>query len=129
MIIIGHEEVEFNPFYFIKAQDDIEITPANATVIFEYTKDRVELCRYCVKNSISFALICDEPKDILLGSANGASFIVCDKVNITSAQKYADEYMFDAKILLYTTKVDELLWCAENGIDGILLEEGIEYSL
>ena len=128
MLIIGHEEVEYEPFYFIRSADEIEITPPNSTVIFEYSKENLELIKFCRKNNISIALICDEIKDVLLANANGASYIVCDKERVQMAQKFADEYMFDAKILLYSSYKDDLLWAAKNSIDGILFEDGIKYS-
>ena len=129
MIIIGHEEVSYKSFYFINSIEDIDVTPSNSTVVFEYSKERLELCKYCQKNSVSFALICDDLKDVLFASANGASFIICDKTNILKAQKYADNYMFDAKILLYSGNHEDILWCAENEIDGILFENGISYEV
>ena len=124
MLIIGHEEVEYEPFYFIRNIDDIEVTPSNSTVIFEYSKENLEMMRYCVENSVSMALICEQAKDVLLAYANGASYIVCDKDRVELAQKFADEYMFDAKILLYSSNKDDLLWAGKKSIDGILFEEG-----
>jgi len=129
MLIIGHSEIIYEPFYFINSADDIDVTPSNSTVVFEYSKDKLELCRYCQKNSVSFALICDEVKDVLLASANGASYIVCDKKNIQKAQKYADSYMFDAKVLLYTSDENDIIWCADHEIDGIVFEDGISYEV
>ena len=128
MLIIGHEEVEYKPFYFIKSTQDIAVTPPNSTVVFEYSKNNLELIKHCKDNDISFALICDELKDTLLANANEANFIICDKNIIKNAQKFADEYMFDAKILLYSGSEDELLWCANEGIDGIIFEEAINYE-
>jgi len=128
MLIIGHEEVEYNPFYFIKSTQDIAVTPSNSTVVFEYSKNNLELIKHCKENDISFALICDELKDTLLANANSANYIICDKNIIKEAQKFADEYMFDAKVLLYSSNEDELLWCANEGIDGIIFENAISYE-
>jgi len=128
MLIIGSDQVEFEPFYFIKSADDISVTPSNSTVVFEYSKNTLELIKHCRTNKVSFALICDELKDTLFANANGASFIICDKTIIKDAQKFADEYIFDAKILLYSSNEDELLWCANEGIDGIIFENAINYE-
>jgi hypothetical protein len=128
MLIIGLEEVEFKPFYFIKAIDDISVTPPNSTVVFEYSKDNLELIKHCRKSDVSFALICDELKDTLLANANDANFIICDKTIVKDTQKFADEYMFDAKVLLYSSSEDELLWCANESIDGIIFENAISYE-
>ena len=128
MLIIGHSEVEFQPFYFIKSSDDIAVTPSNSTVVFEYSKNTLELVKHCQNNSVSFALICDELKDTLLANANSASFIICDKNIAKEAQKFADEYMFDAKILLYSSDESELLQTAKDSIDGIIFENAISYE-
>ena len=127
MLIIGHEEVEFEPFYFIRSIEDISVTPPQATVIFEYSKENLEMVQYCKTNNISMALICDISRDVLFANANGAFYIICDKDSVEQAQKFADEYMFDAKILLYSSKEEDLLWCANKSIDGILFEDGIKY--
>jgi len=128
MLIIGHSDVEFEPFFFIKSIADIEVTPPNSTVVFEYSKTTLEIIRYCQNNEISFALICDELKDTLLANANRADFIICDKLIAKDAQSFANEYMFDSKILLYATKESELLECAKLGIDGIIFENAISYE-
>jgi hypothetical protein len=36
--------------------------------------------------------------------------------------------MFDAKILLYSSDKADIEWSAEQGIDGILFEEGVDYG-
>ena len=128
MIIIGHRFVKFNPFYLIKKPENIKKTPSNSVVVFEFNEENVELCEYCHKNSILFACICDSIKDVLFANALDASYLICDKVVATKAQKLADNYMFDAKILLYSSDEADLEWVGDNEIDGILLEEGINYE-
>jgi hypothetical protein len=128
MIIIGHEWIDFEPFYLIKKIDDIAATPSNSRVIFPFKEENLALCRHCSQNNLSFALICDTREDVLFAQALGADFIVCDKSVATHAQKFADGYLFDAKILLYTGAQSDMEWAAEHEIDGILFEEGINYG-
>ncbi len=128
MLIIGHKFVKSDSFYFIKKQEDIKKTPSNSTVMFEFNEQNLDLCYYCQKNSVSFAVIADRINDIVFASALDASFIICDKVISPKAQKYADEYMFDAKILFYSSDEADIEWVAENGVDGILFEEGVNYG-
>ncbi len=128
MIIIGHPWIAYKPFYFIKSREDIAKTPANSTVIFSFSEAHLDLCRYCQENGISFALICDTKEDVLLAQASACDFIVCDKAVAPAAQKFADGYLFDAKILLYSGAKEDILWAADHEIDGILLEEGIDYG-
>ncbi len=128
MIILGHDFIKSEPFYLIKKSEDIVKTPANSAVVFDFNEQNIELCEYCVKNGISFALIADRVKDILFANAIGASFIICDKALSPKAQKLADEYMFDAKVLIYGVDNADLEWAADLGIDGILFEKGIDYG-
>lgn len=128
MIIFGHRFVKTEPFYLIKKVEDIKNTPPNSTVVFDFSEKNLELIDHCNKSSIPFAVICDSIKDVLFSNALEAKFIICDKVVSPKAQKLADNYMFDAKILLYSGIEADLEWAAENEIDGILFEKGIDYG-
>jgi len=128
MIILGHDFVKCEPFYLIKNSKNIKYTPSNSTVVFEFNEQNIELCEYCHKSSILFACICDSIKDVLFANALNASYLICDKVVSVKAQKLADNYMFDAKVLLYSSDDSELEWVADNEIDGIILEKGINYE-
>lgn len=128
MLIIGHPWVAYRPFYFIKKEEDIARTPSGSTVIFSFSEDSLDLAGHCRQNAIPYALICDTRRDVLFAQALGCSYIVCDKEVVEAAQKFADGYLFDAKILLYSSVEADLEWAAEREIDGILLEEGIDYG-
>ncbi len=129
MIIIGSKFVAFEAFYKIKDFEDVKDTPSNATVIFDFSTDKHTLCDELRKNGVLFATIVSKEEDILYANALGSSYIVCDKELSVIAQKWADEYLFDAKILLFSGSVDDrddLLFCATNSIDGILFSEGVK---
>ncbi len=126
MIILGHDYIKSKPFYTIKNSEDIEKTPPNSTVVFNFTEENLELCEFCKKNSVNFAVIVDEVRDILFANSLEVSYIICTKELALRAQKFADEYMFDAKILLYGTDESFLEWGADFGIDGIIFENGIK---
>jgi hypothetical protein len=128
MLILGHKYIKSVPFYFIKQEEDIKKTPSNSTVMFEFSEKNLDLCYYCQKNGISFALIVEKVNDILFASRLDAAYIISDKTLVCKAQKYADEYMFDAKILLYSSDDEDLEWSADLGIDGVLFEKGIDYG-
>jgi hypothetical protein len=128
MIIIGHPWIDYKPFYFIKKADDIAQTPSRSCVIFPFSEENLPLAKQCHRNDVPFALICDSKRDILFAQALGCSYIVCDKTVAEAAQKFADGYLFDAKILLYSSVESDLEWAGEREIDGILFEEGIDYG-
>ena len=128
MLIIGHKEVDFLPFYLITEKEHIKKISSNSVVAFEYAKKNKDIINFCKENETTFALICNTIKDVILASANDASYLICDKAIVKEAQNFADEYMWDAKVLLYSNNEEDLLWCARNSIDGIIFEEGISYD-
>ncbi len=128
MIIIGHAWIDYDPFYLIKKFEDIALTPSNSTVIFQFNESNVSLCKHCTSNGVSYALICDSKRDVLFAQALETNFIVCDKEVVKEAQKFADGYLFDAKVLLYSGSQADIEWAGDAEIDGILFEEGIHYG-
>ncbi len=128
MIIIGHPWIDYTPFYFIKKSEDIAQTPSGSTLIFAFGEEHLPLAKQCRDNDLPYALICDTARDVLFAQALGCSYIVCDKSIAEAAQKFADGYLFDAKILLYSSVESDLEWAGEREIDGILFEEGIDYG-
>lgn len=128
MILIGHPWIAYEPFYFIKSIAQIDETPPNSTVVFAFSEEALPLAEQCRKNGVRFAVIADTYKEVIFANALGASFIVTDKSLAKKAQIFANEYLCDAKILLYSNDEREMEWAAEAGIDGILFEEGIDYG-
>lgn len=128
MIIIGHDFVPSEVLYLIKKEDDIAQTPSNSTVVFEFSEANVPLCHYCRDNGVNFALIVDVERDAIFGNALGAAYLICDKVVSAKVQKLANEYMYDAKVLLYSSTEADMDFAAESGIDGIIFEKGIDYG-
>ncbi|MCH9814235.1 MAG: hypothetical protein K0U47_09890 [Epsilonproteobacteria bacterium] len=128
MIILGHNYIKSEPFYFIKKIEDIDNTPSNSLVLFEFVEENLTLCTHCKENGIAFALIADSVKASLFANALEADYLLCDKALAPKVQKLADEYMFDAKVLLYSGEEADLEWASELGIDGIIFEKGIDYG-
>ncbi len=126
MILIGHPYIPFKPFEKIEKKEDIASTASHAVVAFDFREDTVSLCHYAKENEVDFAVFVKEKRDVILGSALGAAYIICDKALVKIAQTFADDYLFDAKILLYTSEEKDIEYVAEKSIDGILFKEGIK---
>jgi hypothetical protein len=122
MILIGHADVAFSPLYSIQHTQDIARTPSNSTVFFAYD---ASLAQFCHANKVSFAIYAKQTKELVLSQNLGASFIVVDKALSLNAQKIAEHYLFDAKILLLSADDTDIEWAALNGIDGILFQSAI----
>jgi len=125
MIFIGHVDVAFSPLYAIQHAQDIAQTPSNSTVFFAYD---ALLAQFCHANKVSFAIHAKQTKELVLSQNLGASFIVVDKALSLNAQKIAEHYLFDAKILVLSVDDTDIEWAALNGIDGILFQSAIVTS-
>ena len=125
MILIGHPYIDFKPFEKIEKKEDIANTSSGAVVVFDFQADTVSLCQYAKNNDVLFALFVREESDVVLASALGAAYIICDKSLVKTAQTFADDYLFDAKILLESDSEEDIVYAAKNSIDGIIFKKGI----
>ncbi|MDR2790565.1 MAG: hypothetical protein LBB59_06285 [Campylobacteraceae bacterium] len=125
MIIIGHELIDFKPFCKIKNIDKTANISSDLAVIFAF-KNGQNLIKFCQKNGINFAVETEIAKEALLANAAGASYIsVSGKKAAKKIQDLAENYLFDAKILLKINNENEIEKAAKLGIDGVLLPEGV----
>ena len=122
MILIGHTDIPSQLFYRIKTPEHIVSTPSNSVVLFDYA---LFLCQHCKENHIQMAIHVKHIKELILAHAHGASFLVVDKALAIHAQKIADDYLFDSKILLLAHDDEAIEFAALNGIDGLLFERAI----
>lgn len=123
MILIGHDLIAHKPFYAIETIEQIAQTPSNASLVFHF---EAKLSAYCQKNELVFALHVKNIQELILGNALGASYFIVDKSLAINAQKVADDYLFDGKVLLLASDENEIEFVAFNAIDGIIFEKGIQ---
>ncbi len=117
MILLGDANIVYETLSSIKSSQDIISTQANSTLIFEYN---IDLIKYCHKNALGFAVIVKDIKEVIYTSQFDVKYIFCDKGIVNSVQKIAENYMFDAKILVIIDNSDEIVWVAQNEIDGAI---------
>lgn len=122
MLLIGHELIPNEPFYRVVSIEEIAKTPSQAVVLFDFEPT---LAIYCVAQNVSFALQVRHIKELVLANALGASYFIVDKSLALHAQKIADDYLFDGKVLLLSNDDNEIEFAASHAIDGILFEAGI----
>ncbi len=119
MEIFGHNFIENSKFFFINKIEDIKKTAPNSLLLSNFNK---EIIKYCQAQNLLFGIKVTSIKELILASASNASYLLVDKNFAKVAQSIADEYMFDAKILLLSQDENDIEFCAKNGIDGILFE-------
>jgi len=122
MLLIGHELIPNEPFYRVVSVEEIAKTPSKAVVLFDFEPT---LAAYCVVQNVSFALHVKHIKELVLANALGATYFVVDKSLALHAQKIADDYLFDGKVLLLSNDDNEIEFAASHAIDGILFEAGM----
>jgi len=120
MEIFGHDFIENRQFYFISKIEDIKKTSPNSVILCDFNK---EIITYCKNQDILFGVKVRNIKELILSSASNASYLLTNREFAKEAQNIANEYMFDAKILLISKDENDIEFCAKNGIDGILFDE------
>ncbi len=117
MIIIGDKLIPYEDIFKVNDIQEISNTKANSTLLFSYD---IDLIKYCHKNSIPFFVKVKDIKELIYASQFNTKYIICDKTFVKDAQKIAENYMFDSKILTIINSDDEIVWCAQNEIDGVI---------
>lgn len=123
MLIIGYPSIPYTSFYQIKSIAQIAQTPSNGLLLFDFD---IKLCTYANTQNLSFALHVKNIKELVLANALGAKYFIVDKSLAINAQKVADDYLFDGKIMLSSTDESDIEFVALNAIDGIIFEESIK---
>ena len=117
MEIFGHDFIKNREFCTVKTINEIKNTTPNSIILSDFDK---EIISYCNNQNINFGVKVDNIKELILASASNASYLLVSKEFAKQAQEIANEYMFDAKILLTSTDENDIEFCAKNGIDGII---------
>jgi hypothetical protein len=125
MIIIGHPLLDFEPFYKITSIEEAKKTPPNSTILFDFDKDALKLFRFAKKNRLPFAVEVKSVKELLISNGWGASYAVINREFAKTAQKLAEEYLFDMKILVKIESEIEMEELAKDFIDGVIFERSI----
>lgn len=131
MIIIGHNAIAYPTFVKVENIDSIISTKTGAIVWFDSTKLKsslsFSLANHCKEYQISYAVIIEDIKNLLIFSSLNAKYIIL-KPNmklekILQMQKIAESYLLDSKILCVIDKDSQIEKFAKNGIDGVIFKQ------
>ncbi len=126
MIIIGHNAIQFPNFIHIQHIDDIVSTTPNDVVWFE-CDDNFRISQHCKINDIVYARKVSSLKEVVIAANLGATYIIIDNMNLAKmAQKVANEYFFDSKILYVINDDDSIENIAILGIDGVIFSSVLD---
>ena len=125
MLLFGHRFIQNESLYHINGVDAIEHTPNGATLFIEFEEANLDLVEYANANSLAFALSAKDVNELIYGAALNAKYLIVKKELAKTAQKIAESYLFDAKVLVRIEDEDEIEEMAILGIDGALFPSAI----
>lgn len=125
MLLFGHRFIQSENFYAVSESDEILNTPPNSTLYIKFEESNLDLIEYARLNSMAFALGVESVNELIYASALSAKYILVKKELAKTAQKIAETYLFDAKILVKIEEEKEIEEMAILGIDGVLFVNAI----
>jgi len=125
MFIYGHRFIESENFYHVPNIDAIKNTPPSSAIFLEFSDENLDIINHANLNSITLCLGASTITQIIYASALNASYIVVPKELASSAQNIANNYLFDAKILVNAEDESEIEELALIGVDGIIFSNAI----
>ena len=125
MLLFGHRFIKNDDFFHIFDIESIQKTPPSSKIYLNFDEKNLDIIEHLQLNNISFALDVKNITELIYASALGADFITVDSKLAKSAQDIAQEYLFDAKILVHITKESMIEEIALLGIDGVIFPGAI----
>ena len=125
MIIIGHPWIKSSRFCKVFSIEDIKKSDADKIVLLEPLVDSHSYAAYCQENNIAFAVVVNTLDDALFANALGAKYIICEEDDALMIQPIAQEYLFDARLLVLIHSEKEISKIARGGVDGVIFAEAI----
>jgi len=125
MLLFGHRFIASPRFYHIGDIDAIARTPGGSLLYLPFCEENLDIIAHMDENGLGFALEVTTLREVVYAANLGAKYIIVDHELAREAQKCAEHYLFDAKVLCRIDEEDEIEVMAEAGIDGVLFSEAI----
>ena len=125
MILFGHRFIESENFYHISDIPSIKNTPSNSVVYLDFSEKNLDIIEHLSTNALRFVLHVNSIVELIYAHNLGASYITVDKELAAAAQKIANDYLFDAKILAHIDEEEEIEELALEGVDGAIFSKAI----
>ena len=125
MIIFGHKFIESESFYHILDIDSIKNTPPSSIIYLHFTQNNLDIIKHANLNGVKVALRVSTIRELIFANSLNAAYIIVPKDEAKSFQDLAENYLFDAKILVNIEHDSEIEELAILGIDGVLFSNAI----
>lgn len=125
MLIFGHRFIQSNSFYHVQDIESISNTPPSSVIHIEFSEENLDIISHARINEISTSICAKDITQIIYASSFDASYIIVHSELAKSAQTIANEYLFDAKILVLIEDEKEIEELALLGVDGVVFPSAI----
>jgi len=125
MLFFGHRFISSQVFYHVADIDSINNTPPSSNLYIEFDEDNLDIISHAEINNTPFALKVNNITQALYASALNAKYIIVPKELAKIVQDIANNYLFDAKILVSIEEESEIEEMALLGIDGVIFSSAI----
>ena len=125
MLFFGHRFIESENFYHIQSIDAIKNTPPSSIILVDFDEENLDIINHIRANSIPLAIQVQDITQIVYASSFDAKYIILSKELAKTAQNLADNYLFDAKILVHIENENEIEELALLGVDGVIFSNAI----
>ncbi|MFT5659442.1 MAG: hypothetical protein ACI9TV_000058 [Sulfurimonas sp.] len=125
MLLFGHRFIPSISFYHVLDIDSITNTPSSSVIHVEFSQNNLDIINHAKVNQIALSICCQTITEIIYASSLDASFIVVKSDLAEKANKIANDYLFDAKILVLIEEESEIESLALLGVDGIIFSNAI----
>ena len=125
MLIYGHRFIQSPSFYHVQSIEAIQNSPSSSTLLLEFSEKNLDIIEHLRANSIEFAIEVNNITDTMYASALEASFIIVETALASTVQNIANNYLFDAKILVLVEKEEDIEEIAILGVDGVIFSNAI----
>ena len=125
MLIFGHRFIPSDSFYHIVNIEDILHTPPSSTIYLNFQESNLDIITHANENGIDMALTVVNIEQLIYAASLNARYIIVEKEIAKTAQNIAENYLFDAKILVKIETEEEIEEIALLGIDGVLLSNAV----
>jgi len=125
VLLFGHKFIPSKKFYHVYDIDAVHSTPPSSLIYLHFSESNLDIITYLQENEINFALKVENIMQIIYASALNASYIVVEEELAKTAQKIAENYLFDAKILVHIEEEDAIEELALLGVDGVIYPSAV----
>ena len=125
MLLFGHRFIPSASFYHVLDIDSITNTPPSSVIHVEFSQNNLDIIKHAKENQIPLSICCQTITEIIYAASLDASFIVVKNELAKDANKIANDYLFDAKILVLIEEESEIEKLALLGVDGVIFSNAI----